>query len=143
MKNFVVFIGEENNLKHYQLVIDNELLNAIKSQEAIKGNLEGIEETVSSVYNGSTELTQTVYLDVYISKSNELVKLSLDLSNLLAEETLNKIELSIEFSNLGNTLVQIPTEVKNSQIDLETYMEKYAIVIDGFGSELDSEFDEL
>lgn len=135
------FIGKETNLRHYQLVIDNELLNVIKSQENVKENLKGIEDSLSSVYSGSTELSQTVYLDVYINESNELVKLSMNLSNLLEDSTMNKMELSIEFSNLGKTLVQIPNEVKNSTIDLETYMETYAIVVDENG--IDSNLDEL
>lgn len=113
-------IGTENNLNHYQLVIDNELVNKIKF-EASK------EEDLKSFADSLEELTETYYVDLYINNSNELVKISMDLTNYLNDESIRSAVISLEFTNLDSTSVQIPTEVKNSTIDLETYMATYAI----------------
>lgn len=120
-------IDEQNNVKHYQLVIDNELLNKVKAQAPSQEELKEFEDSLADINNGSTELTETYYLDLYINNSNELVKVSMDLSNYLEDETVKKAVLSLEFRNFGTTVVQIPTEAKNSIIDLETYMSRYAI----------------
>lgn len=119
-------IDEKDNLKHYQLVIDNELLNKIKAKVPSQEKLKEFEDSLADINNGSTELTETYYLDLYINNSNELVKVSMDLSNYLEDETVKKAVLSLEFINFGTTVVQIPTEAKNSIIDLETYMSTYA-----------------
>ena len=113
-------IGKENNLNHYQLVIDNELINKIKF-EAYK------EEDLRSFADSLSELTETYYVDFYINDSNELVKISMDLTNSLNDESIRSAVISFEFNNFGGTLVQIPAEAKNSIIDLETYMATYAI----------------
>ena len=113
-------IGTENNLNHYQLVIDNDLVNKIKF-EASK------EEDLKSFTDSLTELTETYYVDFYINNSNELVKISMDLTNSLNDESIRSAVISLEFTNLDSTSVQIPTEAKNSTIDLETYMATYAI----------------
>ena len=118
-------IGEQNNLNHYQLVIDNELVNRIKT-EAYK------EEDLKSFGDSLSELTETYYVDFYINNSNELVKISMDLTNSLNDESIKSAVISFEFNNFGSTLVQIPTEAKNSIIDLETYMTTYAIQDDAY-----------
>ena len=113
-------IGEQNNLNHYQLVIDNELVNKIKIEASKEEDLKGFADSL-------TELTETYYVDFYINNSNELVKISMDLTNSLNDESIRSAVISLEFNNFGSTLVQIPTEAKNSTIDLETYMATYAI----------------
>lgn len=113
-------IGTENNLNHYQLVIDNELVNKIKI-EASK------EEDLKSFADSLSELTETYYVDFFINNSNELVKISMDLTNSLDDESIRSAVISFDFNNFGSTLVQIPAEAKNSTIDLETYMATYAI----------------
>jgi len=113
-------IGEQNNLTHYQLVIDNELINKIKF-EASK------EEDLKSFSDSLTELTETYYVDFYINNSNELVKISMDLANEIDDESIKSAVISLEFGNFGSTIVDIPADAKNSIIDLETYMSTYAI----------------
>ena len=113
-------IGEQNNLNHYQLVIDNELVNKIKIEASKEEDLKGFADSL-------TELTETYYVDFYINNSNELVKISMDLTNSLNDESIRSAVISLEFTNLDSTSVQIPTEAKNSTIDLETYMATYAI----------------
>ena len=108
-------IGEQNNLNHYQLVIDNELVNKIKIEASKEEDLKGFADSL-------TELTETYYVDFYINNSNELVKISMDLINSLNDESIRSGVISLEFTNLDSTSVQIPTEAKNSTIDLETYM---------------------
>ena len=113
-------IGKQNNLNHYQLVIDNDLVNKIKF-EASK------EEDLKSFADSLSELTETYYVDFFINNSNELVKISMDLTNSLDDESIRSAVISFDFNNFGSTLVQIPAEAKNSTIDLETYMATYAI----------------
>ena len=125
-------IDEKDNLKHYQLVIDNELLNKIKAQAPSEEELREFEESLASINNGSTELTETYYVELYINNYNELVKISMDLSDSIQDETIKKAVLSLELRNFGTTTVQIPNEVKNSMIDLETYMATYAIVDESY-----------
>lgn len=118
-------IGVQNNLTHYQLVIDNDLVNKIKF-EAYK------DEDLRSFADSLSELTETYYVDFYINDSNELVKVAMDLTNSLNDESIRSAVISFEFNNFGSTLVQIPTEAKNSTIDLETYMATYAIQDDTY-----------
>ncbi len=119
-------IGEKDNLKHYQLIIDNELLNKIKALAPSEEELREFEESLASINNGSTELTETYYVELYINNYDELVKISMDLSDSIQDETIKKAVLSLELRNFRTTTVQIPNEVKNSIIDLETYMSRYA-----------------
>ena len=112
-------IGKENNLNHYQLVIDNDLVNKIK--------FEASKEELKSFADSLSELTEIYYVDFYINNSNELVKISMDLTSALNDETVTGAIISFEFNNFGSTLVEIPVEAKNSTIDLETYMATYAI----------------
>lgn len=116
-------IDSQNNLKHYQLVIDNELVNKIKKEASKEDNLKNFA-------NSLNELTENYYVDFYINNSNELVKISMDLTKGLNDESIKSAVMSFEFNNFGSTLVQIPTEVKNSTIDLETYVSTYAIMDD-------------
>ena len=113
-------IGEQNSLNHYQLVIDNELVNKIKFEAYKEDDLKNFADSLG-------ELTEVYYVDFYINNSNELVKISMDLTNSLNDESIRRAVISLEFNNLGSTLVQIPAEAKNSIIDLETYMATYAI----------------
>lgn len=135
-------IDEENGLSHYQLVIDNELLNKIKAQAPSQEELKEFEDTLASINNGSTELTETYYVELYIDNNNELVKVAMDLTNELDDETVKKAVLSFEFKNFGNTLVQIPDEAKNSTIDLETYMSTYAIMDESYDETYDTTYDD-
>lgn len=120
------FINEENNLRQYQLIIDNELVNKIKSkldQEEIKE----FENSISSLTtDGSKELTETYYINFYINKLNELEKISMDLTDKLNDESITKAIISFEFVNFGNTSVELPSDVKDSTMDLETYMSTYS-----------------
>ena len=118
-------IGEQNDLTHYQLVIDNELINKIKF-EASK------EEDLKEFADSLGELTETYYVEFYINKSNELTKITMDLTNSLNDESIRSAIISFEFNNFGSTTVQIPAEAKNSIIDLETYMARYAIQDDTY-----------
>lgn len=119
-KNHFKLISEENELKHYQLVIDNQLINKTKIEAYKNEDLKSFAESLS-------ELAETHYVDFYINNSNELVKISMDLASALEYETIKSAVVSVEFNNLGATQVQIPAEVRNSTMDLETYMATYAI----------------
>lgn len=119
------FVDEENGLKHYKLTIDNELLNKIKAQ-ADEEDLRELEDSFSTLNEGQSELTDVYYLDVYINKSNELAKVSMELSEGLEEEGITKVVISLEFVDFGRTTVEIPTEVKNSTMNLENYMSTYS-----------------
>ena len=124
-ENHFKLIGKENNLNHYQLVIDNELVNKIKLEASKEEDLKSFADSIS-------ELTETYYVDFYINNSKELVKISMDLTNSLNDESIKSAVISLEFNNFGTTVVQIPEEAKSSTIDLETYMATYAIQDDTY-----------
>ena len=124
-ENHFKLIGKENNLNHYQLVIDNELVNKIKLEASKEEDLKSFADSIS-------ELTEIYYVDFYINNSNELVKISMDLTNSLNDESIRSAVISLEFNNFGTTVVQIPEEAKSSTVDLETYMATYAIQDDTY-----------
>lgn len=127
-KEHYKLIDEQNGLKHYQLTIDNELLNKIKAQAPNEEELREFEQSLSEINGGSTELTEVYYVDVYINSNGELSKVSMNLTEEIDDETINKIVISFEFSNFGSTTISIPSEANDSMIDLETYMSTYAII---------------
>ena len=128
-KKHYKLIDKDSGLKHYQLVIDNELLKNIKSMASRDEDYKEFEQSLGININ-EVELTEAYYLDIYINNLGELVKVSMDLTDKIKDETINKVVISFEFSNLGNTSVQIPIDAKNSTLDLETYMNNFSLMQD-------------
>lgn len=126
-KHFV-YIDDVAELKHYQLIIDQELINNIKLKLETIDNID-IKETLDSVET----LEEVIKLDFYITKSNELSKIELDMTEYLEDtEELSSLIISFEFSGLNTTKVEIPNDAQKSEIDLETYMTLNAIQTDNY-----------
>lgn len=115
-------IDKKDNINHYQLIIDQELINQFKEKANEIGDQE-LNESVIELEESFKDLNGPIKFDLYITDSNEFSKIELDLSNQFTEEDgISKFIIGIEISDLGNTKVEIPSEAKNSIIDLETYM---------------------
>lgn len=116
------YVGKKDGLRQYQLIIDNELISKIKKMAE---SSESLKESLSEIPEEQMKLEQPVYLDFYINESNELTKISMDVSKFLEEESVSKAIFEISFLNFGNTMVEIPVEAKNSKMDIMTYMSTY------------------
>ena len=118
-----VLIDKVNGQKHYQLIIDQKLIDSIKTKFEDTEN-----ETIKSIIENNETIEEPIKIDFYISKSNEFVKVDINLLDYLGEDIeMSKMLLSIKFSNFNNTVVNIPNEVKNGIYDLETYMATHAV----------------
>ena len=130
-KHFV-YVDKVDKLNHYQLIIDQELINKL---EELSG--EEIEET--------QQLEKDIKIDFYISKSNEISKIELDMSEYLKEDdTISSLVMSLEIKDLNKTQIQIPSEALNTTTDLETYIANNSVSFGGdydYNSDLDSDYD--
>jgi len=125
-----VFVEKTDDISRYQLSIDKELIEEINTK------------TNAGLDTETLRITEPIKIDFYVNNSDELTKIQIDMSETLKElGTISSATMSIEFSNLGNTIVEIPSDAKNSIIDLETYMTNYPLNF-GFGDEnLDINFE--
>lgn len=110
-ENFV-FVEKDGDLNKYQLIIDQKLIDAF--------NLKLNEEEQET-------LEEPIYVDFYITESDELKKINMDISNQLKDTELAKFVFSIEFTDFNKTVVEIPEEAKKSTIDIQKYMYDYAV----------------
>ena len=129
-KNFV-YIDENNGLKHYQLVIDEELINKLK-EEISKLNIEEYNDILESLES----IDETIRIDYYINSNNELTKISFDMSSYLEDAGISKLVLTIGISDINKTTVEIPQEAINSKDDLETYINESSNTLENSDDEL-------
>ena len=113
----IVFVEEKDGLDHYQVVINDELLEQIA-----KDNNEEFEKT-------NMEIKFDVYID---SKAKTLAKIEFDFKDLIAKvaetgelededfdlEMIKTFLLTIEFKNVNNTTVTIPQSVIDNATSL-------------------------
>jgi len=129
-----VYVEDVNGLRHYELIIDQKLIDKIKVKLS-ELNDEDINETINSM----EELEKTIKIDFYINSKDELSKIELDMTEHLEDvDDISSMVLSIEFTGLNSTVVEIPSEAKNSIIDLETYMSSNMIVTDDYSYDEDN-----
>ena len=134
------YIDESNGVRHYQLVIDNSLMNKIDSELN-----ETEKEDIDSLINNSSYtdiLEKGLNIDFYINKSNELQKISIDLSKYIEDDSVSKIVLSMEFIDLGSTTVNIPSDVLYTTMDFATYFNNNSTFSQGDVETQDSLFDQ-
>lgn len=112
------YIDKTNNLKHYKMIIDKDLLEKLKSK---------MPDEYSDEFGSEFPLTDSYELDFYINDSDELVRISMDLTDKLGNNEIKSAVISFDFENFGSTNVVIPNEALNSKIDMEKYMETYAV----------------
>lgn len=119
------FIGIEDTLKHYQLIIDNKLINKIKAQLDLE-DLKKLENSLSIFStNEKSELINSYYVDIYINELGNFEKISVDFKETINNLSFTKVIINFEFANLGNTYFEIPSDIKSSAINLKTYMSTY------------------
>ncbi len=131
-KHFV-FVSNESGLNRYQLIIDQELIDNIKGKFSELEGQDAIEE-----FETMEPLTNPINIDFYINELNELKKIQLDMASYFGDiSELSSLVLSLEFSELNNTVVEIPSEAKKSIYDLEGYMIDYSI---NYGFDYNTEY---
>lgn len=136
-KKHFLYIGKKDGLKHYQLVIDQKLIENIITKLA---EMSG--ETIDDTVDMTEELEETIKIDFYINNSDELAKIELNMSDYLTEEDgLSKLVFTLEFAGLNSTIVEIPNEAITSTMDLETYMNSNAVETDDYDYEFDYDYD--
>ncbi|MBE6139742.1 MAG: zinc ribbon domain-containing protein [Firmicutes bacterium] len=136
-KKHFLYIGKKDGLKHYQLVIDQKLIENIITKLA---EMSG--ETIDDTVDMTEELEETIKIDFYINNSDELAKIELNMSDYLTEEDgLSKLVFTLEFTGLNSTIVEIPNEAITSTMDLETYMNSNAVETDDYDYEFDYDYD--
>lgn len=131
-KHFV-FIDEVNELRHYQLIIDQELIDTMKAKLADIDD-EDIKEMIDSMET----LEEIIKVDFYITSSNEFSKIELDMTEYLEDTELSSFVIGIELKDLNNTKVEIPSDAEKATVDLETYMTQYAVTDYGHDTQIDA-----
>ena len=128
-KHFV-FVDKVDGLNHYELIIDKELIKKIEKLSNEK--IDDIEE-----------FNDEIRIDFYITKSNEIAKIELDMSELLKDtKEISKLVLSFEIKDLNKTEVKIPKEAIESSIGLESYMKNNMVGFDNsFDLDTETDFD--
>lgn len=133
-KHFV-YVDDKNELKHYQLIIDQQLIDTIKLKLTNVND-----KDVKDIIDSMGTLEQTIKIDFYITKSNELSKIELDMTEYLEDaQDISSFVIGIEFRDLNNTKVEIPSDAKKTTTDLESYMTLNAI--SDYGFDTDSTYD--
>lgn len=114
----IVYLGKNNNLRHYRLTVDKELLEDFYSNYLETASNEN--ETVS--FGLDEDFEGTYNIDFYINDYNELNSISIDFTDQLNNDGITKAILNIEFRDFNNTTVTIPSEALNTTVDLQTYI---------------------
>ena len=117
------YVDEENSIKHYQLIVDKDLLLKLENKlsDETKETLEITKNQESVVEN------MIYYVDFYINRSYEITKISIDMTDQIMDETYKKFVLEFEFMNFGKTNLEIPKEAKESTMNIENYMTTYSL----------------
>lgn len=132
-KEHFIYVDKKDGLNHYQLIIDQKLINDIASKAA---SLSG--EDIDETFDMTEELPQTIKIDLYINSSEELAKIEFNMSEFLTDvDGISKFIFTLEFTGLNSTVVQIPREALTSEIDLETYMSSNSTITNDYDIDYD------
>lgn len=112
------YVGKKDGLSHYVLTIDKDLINRVK--EASDEQKELLEQM-----DADSILDKPYNVDFYVNGKNELEKVSIDMADYVKEYGIEKLVVTIEFKDLGKTVVDIPSSVTSSSVDYETYIEEH------------------
>ncbi len=110
------YVDNSNNLNHYQLIIDESIINKINQQY----NLEQSEIT------SDIDLQESYVVDLYLTNDNQISMVSMELSNIEDSSDISSITISITLSDLDSTVVTIPEDALNSNMIIDDYMANYA-----------------
>ena len=111
-ENNFKYIGKENNLDHYQLILDETFYKKLYSYVD--------DFNLDDDYFNQIKF-QKYYIDIYLNSKGNFEKIALDLSNFTETNALEKLLFTIEFKDLNNTTISIPQEVINNSIDINEY----------------------
>ena len=117
-ENHVSLIDTVNGIRHYELKLDKQLIDNNKDKLT-----DGQYDSLISIFDTSDSYS----IDFYINSSNEIEKVSMEISNLGEDVDISKVVLSIEFSDLNSTTVTIPQDALNSVLSIEDYINTYTI----------------
>lgn len=116
------YVNEKDDLRHYVFIIDQKLIDNMKSKLSNVDN-----EEIKEMLDSMETLEETIKLDLYITKNDELSKIELNMSEYLKDdENISDFVLSMSIRDINNTNVEIPNDAKNSIVDLETYISSNA-----------------
>ena len=117
----VKYIGEEDSLKHYQVIINDNLLQQIAKDFEQELEKTGIEFKI----------------DVYLNKDNNIAKVRIDFVDVLSKaaelakdeiedsqfdlSAIKTLDITVEFTNHNNTKVEIPEDVIKNAIDTNDF----------------------
>ena len=104
------YVGQENGLKHYTLTINNDTIQDLDEVDTSSIQLDQ--------FNGD------LVIDFYLNENDEFEKITMDLSDAMANTGVTKALITIEFKDFNNTIVTIPNEAFNGS-DLMEYIESY------------------
>lgn len=111
-KDSFKYVDRKNGLKHYVLTIDDKF---IANTGADLGS--EFESFKGMKFN----------IDFYLTDSNELRKVQVDLKDMLKEKLqdsgITKLLVVVEFKDFGSTKVDIPTAAKINSIDVSGYID--------------------
>ncbi len=110
------YVEKKNGLKHYVLTVDEELVQKISKEL----NEESLKEATDALKSDESS-KEKFDVDIYMNNANEVVKVTMDLSELLKSAGINKFAVSLEISDLNKTTVAIPSEVEETSMDMEEY----------------------
>jgi len=115
-ENFV-FVEKKNELNHYALTLDENLINKLK-ENVNKLNNESIKSFVESIEN----LDDKIIINFYITDNDEIKKIKLDLTGYLKNTELTNMIVDLELKDLNSTKVEIPNEAKATSSDVGNYI---------------------
>ncbi len=121
-KHFV-YVDSNNKIRHYKLIVDQELLDKIESN--YKDVLD--EEFIDNEAFEQSNLIDSYEIDFYINSSDIIEKISMEINDFSLDEDISKIVLSLEFSNFNSTNVTIPDAALNSNVTIDEYVNTYSI----------------
>lgn len=119
--NHFKYIDKKDGLNHYQLIMDNQLMKKLESSmDLSEDERKELEDSIEIDNN------EKYILDFYINDSNEIVKISMNLTEFIENEDISKAIISFEFVDFNNTIVAIPEDAVASQMDIITYLSEYS-----------------
>jgi len=116
-KENLVFVEKKNELNHYALTLDENLINKLK-ENVNKLNNESIKSFVESIEN----LDDKIIINFYITDNDEIKKIKLDLTGYLKNTELTNMIVDLELKDLNSTKVEIPNEAKATSSDVGNYI---------------------
>lgn len=136
----VVYVGKEDNLKHYQFVIDDSLLEQIAKESETEFEKTGIEFKID-IYLDKDGNIAKVEVD-FISVLNKILESTEEEDTLIDASMFKTLTVSIEFANYNNVTVEIPEDIVTNSKTLDEIEDDYDFDYDyDFDDDYDFDYD--